>query len=110
MKPVIVALGLSLACAAAFAAPKPCEELKSEIAAKLDAKGVKNYQMDIVAVAEIKDQTVIGSCAAGTKKITYTRGGKAAAKAAPKADGAAKPATAATPAAAAKPAAAPQSH
>ena len=29
--------------------PKACEDLKSEIAAKLDAKGVKSYSLDIVA-------------------------------------------------------------
>ena len=28
---------------------KPCEELKTEIAAKLDARGVKGYSLDIVA-------------------------------------------------------------
>ncbi len=67
----VVALG-SLAVAPAFAV-KPCEELKTEIAAKLDAKGVKNYQLGILPTADIKDQTVIGSCEGGAKKITYTR-------------------------------------
>ena len=76
MKIVIVALGFSLAMAPAFAL-KPCEELKSEIAAKLEAKGVKNYQMEIVAAADVKEQTVIGSCEAGAKKITYKKGGPA---------------------------------
>jgi hypothetical protein len=52
---------------------KPCEELKSEIAVKLDAKGVIGYNMEIVPNADIKDQKVIGSCDGGTKKITYTR-------------------------------------
>ena len=71
MKSIIVVMGLSLLSASVFAAPKPCEELKSEIAAKLDAKGVKNYELTIVANADVGDQKVVGSCEGGTKKITY---------------------------------------
>lgn len=55
-------------------AAKPCEELKQEIAAKLDAKGVVNYTLDIVepeAVAEGK--RVVGSCDGGTHRIVYAR-------------------------------------
>jgi hypothetical protein len=56
---------------------KSCEDLKSEIAAKLDAKGVKGYQLDIVAAAEAGDQQVVGTCDGGAKKITYKRDGDA---------------------------------
>ena len=63
----------ALAGAPVFAA-KPCEELKSEIAAKLDAKGVKNYTLEIVANDQVGDKKVVGSCEAGSKKIVYTRG------------------------------------
>ena len=59
--------------ASAFAV-KPCEELKSEIAAKLDANGVRGYTLDIVAAADVKQETVVGSCEGGTKKITYKKG------------------------------------
>ena len=52
---------------------KSCDELKSEIAAKLDGKGVKNYTLDIVAVDQVKDQKVVGSCEGGTKRIVYKR-------------------------------------
>jgi len=62
-------LGGSLAAHAA----KPCEELKSEIAAKLDAKGVKNYSLDIVTNDQVADKKVVGSCEGGTKKIVYGR-------------------------------------
>jgi hypothetical protein len=55
-------------------AQKPCDELKSEIAAKLETKGVKGYQLEIVATEEVKDQKVVGSCDGGKKKITYTKG------------------------------------
>jgi len=54
--------------------PKACEDLKSEIAAKLDAKGVKSYSLEIVP----KDQDattgkVVGTCDGGTKKIVYSK-------------------------------------
>jgi hypothetical protein len=47
--------------------------LKAEIGAKLEAKGVKNYTLDIIATEEVSDQKVVGSCEAGKKKITYKR-------------------------------------
>ncbi len=93
MKIVVAALGASLFIAPAFAA-KPCEELKTEIATKLDAKGVKNYQLGVVATADVKDQNVIGSCEGGAKKITYAKGEQAPEKGAAPAEAAAKPAAA----------------
>ncbi len=73
MKKVIATLVLSLAAVSAFA-QKPCEELKSEIAKKLDDKGVKNYQLDVVAKDDVKDQKVVGSCDGGKKKVVYKKG------------------------------------
>ena len=70
---LIVAAGLSLAGASAFAAGKPCEELKSEIAAKLDAKSVTGYTLDIVDADKAGDAKVVGSCEGGAKKITYAK-------------------------------------
>ena len=55
-------------------ARKPCEELKSEIDAKLQAKGVETYTLGIVSNEDVKDEKVVGSCDGGTKKITYQRG------------------------------------
>jgi hypothetical protein len=53
---------------------KPCEELKSEIAAKLDAKGVKGYSLEIVEKdKEVTDAKAVGNCEGGTKKIVYSR-------------------------------------
>ncbi len=60
------------ACSYAQAA-KPCEELKSEIASKLDAKGVKSYSLEIVAKDQDAEGKVVGSCEGGTKKIVYRR-------------------------------------
>jgi hypothetical protein len=65
---------LSLVTAApAFAQRKSCEALAAEIAAKLDAKGVKGYQLDIVAAEKVGNKQVLGSCDAGTKKITFRK-------------------------------------
>ena len=72
MKKVIVFIALSLVVAPAFAG-KNCEELEVEIGAKLEAKGVKSYTLDIIATEEVSDQKVVGSCEAGKKKITYKR-------------------------------------
>jgi hypothetical protein len=52
---------------------KPCEELKSEIATKLDAKGVKSYSLEIVPKDQEGEGKVVGSCGGGTKKIVYRR-------------------------------------
>jgi len=68
----LIALTLALFALPALAA-KPCEELKSEIAAKLDAKGVKGYELQIVGTDAVADQKVVGSCDGGSKKITYRR-------------------------------------
>lgn len=92
MKFAVIALGFAAAAAQGFEI-KPCEDLKSEIAAKLDAKGVKNYQLDIVAAGDVKEQNVVGSCEGGTKKITYTKGEQASATA--KTETAGKPSPAA---------------
>jgi hypothetical protein len=73
MKKIVMFLALSCIVAPAFA-EKDCEELKTEIAAKLDAKGVVNYTLGIVENEAVAEQKVVGSCAGGTKKITYTRG------------------------------------
>ena len=53
--------------------PKNCEELKSEIAQKLDAKGVKSYSLEIVDKDKDAEGKVVGTCGGGTKKILYRR-------------------------------------
>ncbi len=72
----LVLLALPLAAYAA----KPCEELKTEIAAKIDAAGAKGYSLEIVkADADAGDAKVVGSCDAGQNKIVYRREAAAAA-------------------------------
>jgi hypothetical protein len=53
--------------------PKSCDVLKSEIAAKLDAKNVKGYTLEIVAKDKDAEGKVVGSCENGTKKILYLK-------------------------------------
>ena len=70
---LIVAAALALAASSTFAAGKPCEELKTEIAAKLDAKKVEGYTLDIVDADKAGDAKVVGTCEGGAKKITYAK-------------------------------------
>ena len=69
---LIVAAALALAGSSAFAAGKSCDELKTEIAAKLDAKKVTGYTLDIVDAAKA-DGKVVGTCESGAKKIVYSK-------------------------------------
>jgi hypothetical protein len=53
--------------------PKPCEDLKAEIAKKLDAKGVVGYTLEIVPKDQDAEGKQVGTCGGGTKKIMYRR-------------------------------------
>ena len=64
-------LGVSMS---AFAA-KPCEELKSEIDTKFQAKGVKNYTLEVVENGKEDSGKTVGTCDGGTKHISYKRNG-----------------------------------
>ncbi len=75
MKKLILSAALIALAAPVFA--KPCEELKTEIAAKLDEKKVTGYKLDVVDTDKAGDRKVVGSCDGGKKKIVYE---KAAAK------------------------------
>ena len=75
MKKFLLAVGLLSIAGTALAAGKPCEELKSEIAAKIDAKGALGYSLEVVDKgAAAEGYTVVGSCEADTKEIAYKRG------------------------------------
>ena len=69
----LVAAIVALAATPAFAG-KSCEDLKAEIEAKLKAKGVKAWTIDIVAKDEQKEGRVVGTCDGGRKKLVYKRG------------------------------------
>ncbi len=68
-----IALLLFVSVPAHAQAAKPCEELKDEIAKKLDAKGVKRYTLEIVAKDKDAEGKIVGTCDGGTKKILYNR-------------------------------------
>jgi len=68
----LIAAALLAAGAPAFAA-KSCDELKTEIAAKLDAKHVTGYTLEIVEADKAGDAKVVGACEGGAKKITYAK-------------------------------------
>jgi hypothetical protein len=73
MKSIVFAVCVCLASTVASAATKPCDELKAEIEAKLQANGVKNYTLEIIATDQVKDEKVVGTCDGGSKKIIYKR-------------------------------------
>ena len=59
---------------AAWAAPKSCEELKNEIEAKIQARAVTSYTLEIVDKDEVHDQNmVVGTCDYGRKRIIYQK-------------------------------------
>jgi len=53
---------------------KDCNELKSEIEAKIKKNGVETFTLDIVDKDAQADGKVVGTCDGGTKKIVYKRG------------------------------------
>lgn len=58
----------------ALGAPKPCDELKAEIEAKIQANNVSAYTLEVVTKDEVHDENmVVGSCENGTKKIIYQK-------------------------------------
>ena len=76
MKKWLLAISVAMALATASVpahARKACDELKQEIAAKIDARGVKSYALDVVAPDAVGDARVVGSCDGGTQRITYRR-------------------------------------
>ena len=73
MRKLLATAVILLLAVPAYGAGKPCDELKSEIDAKLKEKKVEGYTLEVVANDDVKDQTVVGSCEGGTKKIVYKR-------------------------------------
>jgi hypothetical protein len=89
-----VAAGFSTAAVAGT----PCDQVKSQIEAKIKAHGVSQYVLDIVPAGQSGEGKVVGSCEGGKKSVVYERG-HVEAKAVPT-----KPAAAPAAPAAAKPA------
>jgi hypothetical protein len=66
---------LALLVQPAMAQVKPCEELKSEIEAKIRNNGVTEFTLTIVDKDAPEDGKVVGTCEGGTKKILYMKTG-----------------------------------
>ena len=69
---------LLLAAAGTVAAPahagQSCDELKAQIEAKLQAKHVSNYSLEILDNGVDPGQArTVGTCDAGARKIVYSR-------------------------------------
>jgi hypothetical protein len=72
MKPFALMIPL-LAVSSLASAATSCEDLKAAIAAKLDAKNVSGYVLEILGKDDASDAKVVGNCEHGSKKIVYTR-------------------------------------
>ncbi len=75
MKSLIAVFASLLIASPVLAQVKPCEELKSEIDAKIKKNGVKEFTLTIVEKDAAEDGKVVGTCDGGAKKIVYKRGG-----------------------------------
>ena len=74
MRQTILLAGiLAMAATPAFAG-KSCDDVKAEIAAKIEKKGVKAYTLEVVKKGEEGDRRVVGTCGGGTMVIVYKRG------------------------------------
>ena len=73
MKSTLAFVLLALVSLPTLAAGRNCDELKAVLTAKLDHLGVKDYTLEIVDNADIKERKVIGTCDAGRKKIVYSK-------------------------------------
>jgi len=89
MRKVALFFCLTFISIPAFAEILSCETLKTRVDAKLQAKGVPSYTLEIVAAEDINStanttssvpatKTIkgkeVGTCDGGTKRLIYTRG------------------------------------
>jgi hypothetical protein len=64
---------LIVAAIPAVALARDCNEVKAEIDAKIKAKGVTNYELQIVNGPDVNEGQTVGNCEAGVKRIVYFR-------------------------------------
>jgi translation initiation factor 2 alpha subunit (eIF-2alpha) len=72
MKKLLLAAMLSLLSVTAFAADN-CEQIKSQIEAKIKGLGVPTYKLEVVDADANTGGKQVGSCDGGKKKIVYWR-------------------------------------
>lgn len=90
VRPLFVATLFAVALPAS--ARKSCEELQTEIDARIKANGVPAYTLSTIDAADEAgaEGKIVGSCDGGTKRIVYVRGATPAVT--PAEDSAASPA------------------
>lgn len=66
-------LGLALCSLNASATGLSCDDLKAKISAKVEGKGVKHYQLDVVDKGTKSALRNVGQCDSGKKIILYSR-------------------------------------
>ena len=74
MKKFLFAVGLLSIAGTTMAAGKSCDDVKSEIDAKIKANGAVSYSIEAVDKGTGADGKVVGTCDGGTKEIVYKRG------------------------------------
>ncbi len=89
MRKLILAFFLSLISLPVVAEALPCDNLKARVDAKLQAKGVQTYTLEIVstqgsapaanaasgvAATKARKGKEVGTCDNGTKRLIYTKG------------------------------------
>jgi hypothetical protein len=65
---------LIVAATSAAALARDCNDVKAEIDAKIKAKGVTNYMLEIVNAPDVKEGQIVGNCNVGAKRIVYFKG------------------------------------
>ncbi len=87
MRKVALIICLTLITFPAMADILPCDALKARVDAKLQAKGVQTYTLEIEPISDAgsnaassipattaKKGKQVGTCDGGTKRLIYTRG------------------------------------
>lgn len=73
MQRLMILLLSCLALDAGATGRKDCAELRDEIATRIEARGVRDFRLEIVDAEAIGEQRVVGSCEGGSRRITYLR-------------------------------------
>jgi hypothetical protein len=58
----------------AWAQKKSCDELKTEIQAKIKKNGVEKFSVEVVDKDAQSEGKVVGTCDGGAKKLVYKKG------------------------------------
>jgi hypothetical protein len=75
VRPLLLGTVLALTAGGAQAHRMDCGQLRSQIEAKLHARGVQGFSLDIVEAGDTGSARVVGTCDQGSHRIVYARGG-----------------------------------